>query len=232
MIGPVESRLEYGFPSRPDYIAVREGYVVGFNKTTHNPDWVAYRLTKDKIDNPQVQRINDFRVDPEIPGSAVLDDYRRSGYDRGHMAPAGSMKASAKMMSDSFLLTNMCPQNNRMNSGVWNRIEEWTRRQVVKEQSIYVVTGPIYVEDEEVKTIGPSEVRVPDGFFKVVLDETPPRKMIAFIAANRDSKLKPWQFAVSVDEVEVETGLDFFLFLKDKETDSLESTCNWDDWNR
>lgn len=231
-IGSITNRLEYGSPSQSDYIAARKGYVVGFNAKTHNPDWVAYRLTRDKVDNPKASRVNDFRADPEIPASAQLEDYRRSGYDRGHMAPAGSMKSSAQEMSESFLLTNMCPQNNRMNSGAWNRIEEWVRRRAVDEKSLYVITGPIYDAEAEARTIGATGVRVPDYFFKVVLDETPPKKMIAFIAANKDSKNRPWQFAVTVDEVEEATGFDFFTELEDAEESRLESTFDLNDWGR
>lgn len=229
-IGSITNRLEYGSPSQSDYIAARKGYVVGFNAKTHNPDWVAYRLTRDKVDNPKASRVNDFRADPEIPASAQLEDYRRSGYDRGHMAPAGSMKSSAQEMSESFLLTNMCPQNNRMNSGAWNRIEEWVRRRAVDENYLYVITGPIYDAEAEARTIGATGVRVPDYFFKVVLDETPPKKMIAFIAANKDSKRQPWQFAVTVDEVEEATGFDFFAELDDAEEDRLEGAFDLNDW--
>lgn len=229
-IGSMTNRLEYGSPSQSDYIAARKGYVVGFNAKTHNPDWVAYRLTRDKVDNPKASRVNDFRADPEIPASAQLDDYRRSGYDRGHMAPAGSMKGSAQEMSESFLLTNMCPQNNRMNSGAWNRIEEWVRRHAVEESSLYVITGPIYDDESDARTIGANGVRVPDYFFKVVLDETPPKKMIAFIAANKDSKKRPWQFAVTVDEVEEATGFDFFSSMEKAEQNRLEAVFDLSAW--
>ena len=204
--------------------------MVGFNAKTHNPDWVAYRLTKKKIENPQVGRCDDFRPDPQIPETAQLEDYRRSGYDRGHMAPAGSMKGSAKEMSESFLLTNMCPQNNRMNSGAWNRIEEWVRRQARNEGSLYVITGPIYDSENDPIAIGKTQVRVPDFFFKIVLDETPPRKMIAFIAANKDSKNRPYQFVVSVDDVEEATGFDFFSSIDTEEQEKLESTFDLSLW--
>lgn len=230
VIGPVRERLPYGAPSAADVMAVRTGYVVGFNVSTHNPDWVCYRLTKERIENPVARRVNDFRPDPEIPASAQLEDYRRSGYDRGHMVPAGSMKSSVREMSESFLLTNMCPQDHRMNSGAWNRIEEWVRECVGDESSLYVITGPVYDPAAEVRTIGTTPVRVPDAFFKVVLDETPPRKMIAFLAPNEDSKKRPWEFAVSVDAVERATGLDFFPALPDDEEERLESQVRIDDW--
>ena len=229
-IGQASGRLDYGTPCASDYIAGREGYVVGFNAKTHNPDWVAYRLTKEKICNPKVERYDDFRPDPQIPDTAQLEDYRRSGYDRGHMAPAGSMKGSAKEMSESFLLTNMCPQNNRMNSGAWNRIEEWARRQVKNEDSLYVITGPIYDSEVEPRTIGVTRVRVPDFFYKVVFDETPPEKMIAFIAANKDSKNRPLQFVVSIDDVEEATGFDFFALMDKTKQEKLESTVDLQLW--
>lgn len=178
---------DYVPPAPSDYVVLRDGYELGFNADMHQPDWVAYRLTKEKLLNPKADRSNDFRPDTEIKESAQLADYRRSGYDRGHMAPAADMKGSQHEMSESFLLSNMSPQEPACNRGVWGRLEDKIRDIAKNESSVYVVTGPIHDEDQKLKVIGKSEVWVPDFYFKVVYDETPPRKMIGFIVPNKSS---------------------------------------------
>jgi len=229
-IGTIGNWLDYGKPCASDYIAAREGYVVGYNSTTRCPDWVAERLTLAKLSGPKTRRSDDFRPDMQIPTTAQLEDYRRSGWSRGHMVPAADCKWSASAMSQTFLLTNMCPQDQRNNAGAWNRVEEKVRSFARGEGSLYVITGPVYDPSKPVRTIGPSRVRVPDGFFKVVLDETPPRKMIAFLAPNEDTKRRPAQLAVSVDTVERATGFDFFSDLPKSEQEKLESEVNLADW--
>ena len=219
---------DYVPPAPSDYVVIRDGYELGFNADTHQPDWVAYRLTKEKLLNPKADRSNDFRPDAEIKESAQLADYRRSGYDRGHMAPAADMKGSQHEMSESFLLSNMSPQEPACNRGVWGRLEDKIREIAKNENSVYVVTGPIHDEERKLKVIGKSEVWVPDFYFKVVLDETPPRKMIAFIIPNRGSEKELWKFALTVDEVEEATNLDFFPGTPDEA--ELESGLDLKAW--
>lgn len=229
-IGTLGNWLEYGKPWASDYIAVREGYVVGYNSATRCPDWVVERLTRAKLEGPKTKRSDDFRADMQIPTSAQLDDYRRSGWSRGHMVPAADCKWSASAMSQTFLLTNMCPQDQRNNAGAWNRVEGKVRTFARGEGSLYVITGPIYDPAKPARTIGASKVRIPDGFFKVVLDETPPRKMIAFWSPNEDTKARPAQLVVTVDAVEKATGFDFFADMPKAEQDRLESVSDLSQW--
>ena len=106
-VGSVGNWLDYGAPSQADVIAVRTGYVVGFNDKTHNPDWTMHRITAENLNGPKTKRTEDFRHDPQVPRSAELEDYRGSGWSRGHMVPAADMKWSATAMSESFLLSGM-----------------------------------------------------------------------------------------------------------------------------
>ena len=221
-------RGDYVPPAPSDYVVFRDGYELGFNADTHQPDWVAYRLTREKLLNSHAGRTNDFRPDPEIKDSATLDDYWQSGYDRGHMAPAADMKGSQREMSQSFLLTNMSPQLPSCNRGVWGRLEDQIRKMAMVEGSVYVVTGPIHDEEKVLKVVGKSEVWVPDFYYKVVLDETPPKKMIAFIVPNKGSDKALWRFALTVDEVEEATRLDFFPDTEDE--DELEAGLDLKAW--
>lgn len=227
-LGEAARTPEYPYPSQPDYIACRSGYVVGFDAASRIPVWTAYRLTGAKLADPKAARSNDFRPDPQIPESAQLEDYRGSGYSRGHMVPAADMKGSVQEMSETFLLTNIVPQDSRNNSGAWNRIEQKVRALATAESSLYVYTGAFCSPDAEVRTVGANRVRVPDFLFKVVLDETPPRKAIAFLSPNRDVRDRPRQLAVTVDAVEALTGLDFFRGLPDE--DALEAQLDLSAW--
>jgi len=231
-VGSAGSWLDYGAPCESDVIAFRTGYVVGFNDKTHNPDWTMHRVTATNLRGPKTKRTDDFRHDPQVPRSAELDDYRRSGWSRGHMVPAADMKWSQKAMSESFLLSNIVPQDSRNNSGAWNRIEELVRQWAQGEDSLWVITGPIYDKSKSPRMIGATGVRIPDAIFKVVFDETPPRKMIAFMVPNADTKARPSELATTVDAVEKATGYDFFSKLPTSEQATLESKSCFQEWGR
>lgn len=203
--------LTYGIPGSYDQLLDREGFALGYSSEWKQPRWVSYRLTADEVTGAVVARSNDFQPDPDIRGTqAQLEDYRGSGYDRGHNAPSADMKWSARAMRECFYLSNMSPQDGACNSGIWNEIENTVRGFACREGKVFVLTGP-FVESATPKTIGRTcRVVVPDGFWKVVYDETPPCKMIGFIVPNRQCPGKPVAYACSVAEVEKKTGLEFF----------------------
>ena len=192
-------------------------------------EWVAYELTKAEV-LINIERTDDFRQDPKIPtGSATLDDYYRSGYDRGHLAPAGDMGFSEEAMSESFYLSNMSPQNRKFNRGVWKNLEEDVRDWAVVNGSIYVVTGPVFGND--LKKIGTNEVSVPTYYYKVLLDyQQPDIKAIGFLLPNEGTSQPPQDFIESIDNIEAYTGLDFFPELPDDLEEDLESTMNIQGW--
>jgi endonuclease G len=109
--------------STGNQIIHHHGYSLSYNEEAEQADWVFYKLTPASISS-SIERTNNFREDPFVnEGSAALKDYRKSGYDRGHLAPAGSMKADAENMSESFFMSNMSPQYPSFNRGVWKRLE-------------------------------------------------------------------------------------------------------------
>ncbi len=218
--------------SRPgDIIVEHIGYTLCYNEEHEQPDWVAYELTREEVYGAE-DRGDDFRADPSVKtGSATLEDYRGSGYDRGHLIPAADLKWSAEAMSDSFYLSNMSPQDPQFNRGVWGTLEGVIRNFAVTEGSVYVVTGPV-LTDGPYNTIGKNKVSVPKQYYKVVLDYTEPEiKAIGFLLPNEGSKKSVQSFACSVDEVEKATGLDFFPLLPDDIEEQLESAYDvrlWD----
>jgi len=222
--------LELGVPGKADQIVDREGYALGYCEAWEQARWVAYRLTADEVLNQATRRIDNFQPDPDIrTGSATLDDYRGSGYDRGHLAPAADMKWSGQAMQECFYLSNICPQDRSCNAGIWNEIENTVRGFACAEQRVFIVTGPVVGKNP--KTIGANKVAVPDGFYKVVFDETAPQKMIAFYVPNRPMQGKPSDYVCTVDKIEEITGLDFFSKLPEQTQAYLESAIDVKAWN-
>ena len=207
-----------------EQILRRKGYIVSYNKQTRLPNWVAWHLTAEHTSG-RVQRDSyTFSEDTEVKAPrATTDDYYNSRYDRGHMCPAGDNKWDAVAMEETFLLTNVCPQNHGLNKGGWNDLEIACRRWAKKYGEVYIVSGPI-LGDEPYRTIGRNKVVVPKAFFKVVLAMQPEPKAIGFVYENNGyNNPKMFQNATTVDEVERLTGINFFPQLDDRIEDEVEA---------
>lgn len=203
-------------------------YTLLYNEKHEQAEWVAYKLLK-KYTEGTAKRQNNFRPDESVStGSATPADYRNSGYDRGHLAPAADFNISKEAMSETFFMSNMSPQLHEFNAGVWEHLETKVREWVKNRGEIYVVAGPIL--QDGLPTIGDqNKVSVPKEYFKVILDPEK-KQMIGFIMQNRMTAKQVPTFAVSVDEIEKRTGLDFFPYLPDDIEAQLESKVKVDDW--
>ena len=207
---------------------------VNFNYSYRVPNCVSYVLTSDMVaitngPNAQNRRNYKFYADPSVKGCPEWYEYRGSGYDRGHMAPANDMRWSRQSMSDCFLMTNICPQDHDLNGGSWNKLElkihDWAKRY----GKIIVATGPVFSGNS--RRIGQNnDIVVPAGFFKVVLDPSRNRA-IGFVYENHEGGGGLARHACSVDDVERITGHDFFSALPDNVERSIESNYNFDQWN-
>lgn len=207
----------------------RKAYSLSYNQNTLCPNWVAWYLTAEHVDG-DCQRDNAYYEDDDVPfPKATNADYRRSGWSRGHMCPAGDNKWDAEAMRESNLLTNMCPQNPSLNSGLWNVIERDCRKWAKKYGGVYIVCGPVFLNTEH-ETIGENKISVPEAFFKVILRMYPKPAAIGFVVRNNEGKKKRDQFVNSVDEVERITGMDFFPSLPDDIEEEVEAHANLEDW--
>lgn len=213
-----------------EQIIQRTSYITSYNKDTKIPNWVAWNLSAEHTDGPY-GRLGNFHEDEDVPAPrATLDDYRGSGWSRGHMCPAGDNKWDGGAMFDTFSLVNVCPQNANLNSGLWNSIEMDCRRWARKFGDIYIVCGPIFMNREHA-AIGGNKVLVPEAFFKVVLCLNGKPKAIGFIVRNTDGLNKRDLYHNSIDQVERITGMDFFPVLPDEIENAIEATADIDDWN-
>lgn len=210
----------------------RTGYTLAYDKKTKTPQWVAWELTKEETKGNH-ERTDKFLPDPNVEGAKVATtDYTGSGYDRGHMAPAGDMKWDKTAMEETFCLTNIAPQDGSLNRGTWKKIEEKCRARVVADSAIVIVCGPVLSEAPR-EFIGDSRVAVPQRFFKVILSpwaKTP--QAIGFLVDNGAVPGGMQAAAVTVDEIEALTGHDFFSTLPDSIEASLESKINFTRWSR
>lgn len=192
-------------------------------------EWVAHKLTKRSITG-RTKRTNNFRFDPKVSTKTVNgSDYRKSGFDRGHMVPAGDMKLNRTAMSESFYMSNIAPQRASFNRGIWRSLEERIRSWVRAEGQMYVITGPVL--ERGLPPLNHSGVSVPSLYYKIVLSLNGKPKMIGFLFENYGSKQPLRKFAVSVDSIEQMTGIDFFPALADDLESQLESQVRIDRWH-
>lgn len=215
----------------PEKIIEHTGYRVSYNKDWKIPNWVAYELTATEADGKE-KRTNKFVADPKIGASNNLAaSYSKSGYDRGHMAPAADMAWSKEVMVESFYYSNMCPQHPTLNRGLWSKLESRVRSWAMTDSVVYVVTGVVVDKKLEIATIGENKVVVPNYIYKAVLSPyvSPPRA-IAFVMKNEKENPTLQGCAISVDSLEEFASIDLFPTLPDEVEDTIEASLALDKW--
>lgn len=203
-------------------------YTLSYSEANEQAFWVYYQLTIEEINGSQ-KRTDDFRPDPLVStSSASLNDYKGSGYDRGHLCPAADMTLNHTSMSETFYLSNMSPQVAGFNRGIWSTLEDQVRKWALEFNGLDVVTGPIFKDN--LGTIGEDNVTVPGYYYKVLYSEKK-KIMIGLILPNASSSKSLGQFVVKVDSIESLTGIDFFSGLDDKVENQLEGGINTASWD-
>ena len=215
------AQLELPKYDADDTIIRHRGYTLSYNSKFKQANWVAYLLTREETVK-RFQRGEFFAADPLLPGTDFSIDYQKSGYDRGHLAPAADMGYSMETMVQSFFYSNMSPQVPRFNRGVWKKLEMQVRNWAIEYDSLYVVTGPIF--DSVMPTIGPHRVAVPKAYYKVLLQKRNGNWVgIGYILTNSNTKVDFKEYATNIDKVEEITGFDFFWRLEDQIEKIIES---------
>ena len=228
---PLGKDLETPIPlvPRQEQIIRHSGYTVSYNKDLKIPNWVSYELTREETKGKE-KRGNRFIADPLVTGPiATNTDYTRSGYDKGHMAPAADMKWSPEAMKESFYFSNMCPQHPQLNRRGWKNLEEKIRNWAIADSAIIIICGPII--EKQPKTIGKNKVVVPQRFFKVVLSPfAKPIRAIGFLFNNEQAVEPLSSYVVTVDSIESLTNMDFFAPLPDEIENKIEANANYSLW--
>ncbi|WP_055447818.1 DNA/RNA non-specific endonuclease [Lacinutrix mariniflava] len=222
---------EYFLPtSTTGQIVHHDGYSLSYSERHEQAEWVAYELKKSHLSSTNFKRPY-FEIDNAVKTTAAhWRNYKKSGYDRGHLCPAGDRKYSQEAHDETFLTSNISPQTHEFNAGVWNRLEQKTRYWASKYDGVFVVSGGVL--KGSMKTIGSEKVSVPNQFYKVIIDNNSGKtKMLAFLMDHEASKEPLYKFVVSVDEVEKLTGIDFFSELEDEKENRLEASNSYKNWS-
>lgn len=206
-------------------IIVHLGYTASYNHVSLCPDWVAWELTAEEA-NGQNDGQYSFSRDPDVRfPKASREDYSRSGFDKGHMAPRADMRWNCQALEESYYFTNICPQDHEMNSQAWRKIEELTRRLAKRYGSVFIVCGPIFGGDNPRKIGG---VSVPNAFFKALAVSTADGyRTVGFLVDNNPQSFSPRHYAVSVDSVEAVVGRNLFPLVDEE----AEAVFDWKNWN-
>jgi len=226
----LDNNFNYLPTSTTNQIIRHKYYTLSYNEKYEQAEWVAYELTPNhikRIDRKRPYFIYDKQVKTK---SANYRNYKKSGYDKGHLVPAGDMKFSGDAFNDTFYTSNISPQNHQFNAGVWNRLEQKTRYWTQKYGNLYIITGGILKQG--LKTIGDEHVAVPNQFYKIILDyDKQHPKAIAFLMSNNDSNKPLYKFVTSIDNIEKLTGINFFSALPDNIEKSLEAKSDYKGWS-
>lgn len=216
--------------STTNQIVTHDYFTLSYNEKQEQPEWVAYELKKSYIRKGDFKRPF-FIQDPKVKTrSADWRNYKNSGYDKGHLCPAGDMVFDNNAYNDTFFTSNISPQNHDFNEGIWNKLEQKVRYWAVKYDGIYVVTGGVL--QGSLETIGYEKVMVPRYFYKILLTKSNNEyKMIAFLIPNEKSNKALYEFVVSTDSIEKMTGIDFFPQLDNETEDRLEKSIDYKAWS-
>jgi len=206
-------------------------YTLSYSEKHEQSEWVAYQLDEDHISNNEFERpyfIEDRKV---RSSSADWRNYKGSGFDKGHLCPAGDRKFSYDAFHETFLTSNISPQDHDFNAGVWNRLEQKTRYWAKKYNGVFVVTGGVLMNST--KNIGEENVTVPNAFYKIVMNQTPGEYMvIAFLVPNEPTNEPIYNFVTTIDHIEELTGIDFFPAMEDHIENKIESQIELSVWGK
>lgn len=226
----LQGEFDYLPTSTTNQIVKHNNYTLSYAEPYEQAEWVAYKLIKSQIVDNNYKRPY-FIEDPLVKTrSADWRNYRKSGYDKGHLCPAGDREFSREAYNETFYTSNISPQLSRFNAGIWNRLEQKVRYWATKYDTLYVVTGGVLTKD--LKTIGIEKVAVPEYFYKILVNKkNGDYKMIAFLVPHKDTSQSIYDFVVSVDSIEKLTGIDFFPALPDDIENRLEKRDDYKEWS-
>lgn len=219
-------------PTKPPEILLdHKFFLISYNPSHRLPNWVSYQLSARNLRKGVAHRRDKFYADPQLQRKNLAfanpTDFDGRTFDRGHMAPSEDFVWSQEANDATFVMSNMVPQSRKLNRGSWKVLETKIRKWACAEEEVRVITGPLLTENLPQFA---SKVSIPQKFFKIIFDTTPPRKAIAFIYSQEDNRVPPADRAVSVAEVEKVTGQIFLKDLPEPEAKEIKSHYNSAEW--
>ncbi|TMU55593.1 DNA/RNA non-specific endonuclease [Flagellimonas algicola] len=216
--------------STTDVIVEHDHFMLSYSEPHEQAEWVAYPLQRSHLTHDDRQRPY-FIEDPKVKTkSADWRNYKGSGYDRGHLCPAGDRRFSEYAYNETFYTSNISPQDRDFNAGVWNRLEQQVRQWCKKRGDLVVITGGIL--EKGLEEIGEEDVDVPEAFFKVIIKKNKTGdELLAFLVPHRESQKPLNQFLISIDELEKHSGIDFFVNQPKEWQDKFEAGINTSGWD-
>ena len=204
-------------------------FTLSYNEQHEQADWVAYELTSEEVAMKQ-KRCNCFKTDASIiTKSASKSDYSSTGFDLGHLSPAADNNMNEQANEESFLMSNISPQIPRFNRGIWKELESWVRDKATEHNSVYVVTGPVFLNNLGV--VGKNNVTIPGYYYKILLRQENSKMLsIAFLMHQLSSSSDIKDYLVTINTIETLTGLDFFPELSKSTENRIESQAQPKKW--
>lgn len=247
-------KSENAIPWQPSAVANNQilqhrAYTVSYNDTHEEADWVYYHLTADMVEGPSDHN-TEYQTDKDVAlETATTNDYTRSGYTRGHLCPSADVRNDKAAHDELYMMTNMAPQTKEFNAGIWGEIESQVRYRVKKYGDLYIATGPILKPDlpklkgeKRNRRANFNGVSIPEQFYKIVYCPAQGGKMAAYLLnAHHDKDGKEWvkyngykespyhlrDYAVSVDQIERLTGIDFFSGIDNEDHLEAKTATSW-----
>ncbi len=224
-----QEKVELPAPQPRQQVVHHENYSLSYVEGYELSSWVAYELTKEEASAVMEYKVK-YSEDPDITtGSATMKDYKKSGYILGQLVPVEHMMMSENAIKESFYLSTIVPHKPAFNKYVWTVLGKTIKAWAYECGSLYVVTGPV-LADSPFPTFGPDKVSIPKRYYCVLLDAADLRGA-GFVMRNSMSSGSLKQFAMSIDEVEKITGIDFFPALPDDQENAVESRFETGRWN-
>ena len=212
--------LDFPYDTLVNEIIQHTAYTLVYSEEYEQASWVQYKLYKTNLELPKVERKDKFKEDIKIStGSASLNDYKRSGFDRGHLAPCADFTYSTTTMLESFFMSNMSPQVPSFNRGKWKVLESRVREYAFKYDSLLIITGPVLYSIKEKETIGDNNVTIPKYYYKIII-ELKDNNSVSFLMPNIKINDAIDSYIISIDSIEAITQIDFFY------NDSACYPCN------
>ena len=206
-------------------------FTLNYDHDHKNARWVAYELTPDRLVNCAQRDSHRFVVDIKLSErSADPNDYKNTGYDRGHLVPAGDMKWSEEVMRQSFITSNITPQTPSMNRGRWSMLETLVRAWAMESEQTFIITGPVL--NEHLDQLPGSPISIPDYHYKVILSKKNNQwRGIGFLMDQAPVGMQLEAFVFPIREIENLTGINFFPHLSKIESRTLEEAVQLPQWN-